>query len=245
MPFFRLQQRDKANGEAVALALFHWFYRHIVLRIPFSNCPQSVMRCLRHSQLQYVFIGRWSKTWVIASVCVGVNVRVDKCVLWIQAAQNWGLEFDDSPSVLDEVTWRTDVTCPDTHRKLQPRVTSPWCGFEREVPETNCHLRVERILYFMSSGQTKGCNENKGRDRGNLFRWKSSFMTWPLLVRMYHHMAPDFRSLMLEYFNLNACKSCSCLLGKGGVPKAARQEACECLSDERWDILKTILNYPD
>lgn len=144
MPSFRLQQRDEAKGEAVALALFHWSCRHIVLHIPFSNCPQRVMRCLRHSQLQYVFIGRRSKTCVITCVCVCVvaDVRVDKCVFWSRAAQNWGLESDDSPLILEEVTWRADVTCPDTHSELRPHVTSPWCGFEREVPETNCHLGV-------------------------------------------------------------------------------------------------------
>lgn len=108
------------------------------------SCPQRVMRCLRHSQLQYVFIGRRSKTCVITCVCVCVvaDVRVDKCVFWSHAAQNWGLESDDSPLILDEVTWRADVTCPDTHSELRPHVTSPWCGFEREVPETNCHLGV-------------------------------------------------------------------------------------------------------
>lgn len=120
MPSFRLQQRDEANGEAVALALFHWFCRHIVLHIPFSNCPHRVMRWLRHSQLQYVFIGRRTKTWVITRVCVGADVRVDECVFGSHAAQNWGLESDDSPSVLDEMTWRADVTCPDT-----PWVTAP------------------------------------------------------------------------------------------------------------------------
>lgn len=67
----------------------------------------------------------------------------------------------------------------------------------------------------------------------------------PARVHMYNHKAADFRSLVLEYFNLKACNSCSCLLEWGGVPKAAGREARECLSDERWGILKTILNYPD
>lgn len=67
----------------------------------------------------------------------------------------------------------------------------------------------------------------------------------PARVHMYHQSAVDVRLLMLEYFNLKACKSCSCLLERGGVPKAARREAHECLSDERWGILKTILNYSD
>lgn len=133
----------------------------------------------------YVFIGRISKTWVITRVCVcvGANVWEDECVLWSHAAQNWGLESDDSPSILDEVTWRADVTCPDTHRKLWPHVTSPWCGFEKCGVGSRNQLSSQSFkLYFMSSGQTKGSDENKGRDRGDLFCWKLSFMTWPLLA---------------------------------------------------------------
>lgn len=58
-------QKKKENGEAVVLRLFHRTCRDAVLHIPFSNCPLSAMRCLRHSQLQFVFIGSRRQTWVI------------------------------------------------------------------------------------------------------------------------------------------------------------------------------------
>lgn len=180
MPSFRLQRRDEAKGQAVVLALFHCSIRYIVFHIPFSNCPQRVMRSLRHSLLQYVFIGRKSKTWVIMCACGSgcasgwmrvLKSRCPKLRPWIQ----W-LTFNTGRGDLE--SWRH--LSWHTLRVMALRdliLMWVWGGSSRN--QLSSQSLKDSSFYELRS---KWRLWWKQRPRLWPFCWKSSFITWPLLA---------------------------------------------------------------